>query len=130
MQTASDATSRLSLFHIEMLQERGLRNGIIDAAGFRSLSPEEVRAVLNVNVVKSGGLGIPFCHPSTGDLRLLRVKPDLAPLIDGKVAKYLSPKGAGNLLYFPPECAERLQDPTEPLYFTEGEFKVLAGWQA
>src|SRR5262249_51531286 len=73
--------------------------------------------------------GILFLHPATGETRLVRVRPDIAPVIDGKPAKYLSPKGAGNLLYFPPGCADRLKDPSEPLYITEGEFKVLAAWQ-
>jgi hypothetical protein len=39
-------------------------------------------------------------------------------------------QGAGNLLFFPPGCAERLKDTHELLYITEGEFKTLALWQA
>jgi len=130
MQTSSDHTSRLSLLHIEALQKRGLTNATIDASGFRSLTAEEVLAVLKFNPNRSAGLGIPFLHPVTGETRLVRVRPNIAPVIDGKPAKYLSPKGAGNLLYFPPGCADRLKDPTEPLYITEGEFKTLATWQA
>jgi len=130
MQTSSDHTSRLSLLHIEALQKRGLTNATIDASGFRSLTAEEVLAVLKFNPNRSAGLGIPFLHPVTGETRLVRVRPNIAPVIDGKPAKYLSPKGAGNLLYFPPGCADRLKDPTEPLYITEGEFKTLAAWQA
>lgn len=129
MWTDSDYTSRLTLLHIEALQKRGLTNTTIDAAGFRSLSPEEVLAVLKFNPNRSAGLGIPFLHPTTNETRLIRVRSDIAPVIDGKLAKYLSPKGAGNLLYFPPGCSDRLKDPAEPLYFTEGEFKTLAAWQ-
>jgi hypothetical protein len=121
---------RLSLLDIEALQKRGLTNATIDAAGFSSLSAEQVLAVLKFNPTKSAGLGIPFLHPVTGETRLIRVRPDIPPVIDGKPAKYLSPKGAGNLLYFPPGCADRLKDPAEPLYVTEGEFKTLAAWQA
>jgi hypothetical protein len=55
---------------------------------------------------------------------------DPLPVLDGKPAKYLSPRGAGNLLYVPPGCADRLKDPAEPVYITESEFKALAAWQA
>jgi RecA-family ATPase len=130
MQTNSDSNARLSLLHIEALQKRGLTNATIDAAGFLSLSAEQVLTILKFNLNRSGGLGIPFIHPTTEETRLIRVRPDVAPIIDGKPAKYLSPKGAGNLLYCPPGCADRINDPTEPLYITEGEFKALAAWQA
>jgi hypothetical protein len=130
MQTGSQNGTRLSLLHIEALQKRGLTNATIDAAGFSSLSADQVLEVLKFNPNRSAGLGMPFCHPQTGETRLIRVRPDIAPIIDGKTAKYLSPKGAGNLLYFPPERADRLKDPAEPLYLTEGEFKTLAAWQA
>jgi AAA domain/Domain of unknown function (DUF3854) len=125
-----DSTVHLSARHREMLLHRGLTDATIEAAGFRSLTSEEVLAVLKFNPNKSPGLGIPFLHPTTGETRLIRVRSDIAPMINGKPAKYLSPKGSGNLLYFHPDCAERLKDPTEPLYLTEGEFKALAAWQA
>ena len=127
---ASDDHTRLSVQHVEALHKRGLTQATIDAAGFRSLTAEEVLAVLKFNPNRSAGLGIPFSHPHTGETRLIRVRPDVAPLIDGKPAKYLSPRGAGNLLYFPPGCADQLKNPEEPLYLTEGEFKALAARQA
>ena|SRR5262245_51457235 len=101
MQTSSENGTQLSLLDIEALLKRGLTNATIDAAGFSSLSAEQVLEILKFNLNKSGGLGIPFRHPTTGETRFIRVRPYIAPIIDGKPAKYLSPKGAGNLLYFP-----------------------------
>src|SRR5467141_3123875 len=91
------SNGRLSLLDVEALQRRGLTNTTIDAAGFRSLSAEEVLAILKFNPNRSAGLGIPFLHPTTGETRLVRVRPGIAPIINEKPAKYLSPKGAGNL---------------------------------
>ena len=120
----------LSLLHADDLFKRGLASETIEAARLRSASAEEVRSILNFNPTNSSGLAIPYLHPLTGETRMMRVRPDKPPVIDRKPAKYLSPKGAGNLIYFPPGCAERLRNTTEPIYITEGEFKVLAAWQA
>lgn len=122
--------SRLSSDHRDALQKRGLTDETIEQAGLWSASPDEVRAILGFNPSNSGGLVIPCFHPLTGAIRMNRVRPNIPPLIDGKPAKYLSPRGAGNLLYFPPSCGERLKDTKELLYITEGEFKTLAAWQA
>jgi hypothetical protein len=130
MQTSGANGSRLSLLVIEALQKRGFTNATMDAAQLVSLSAEESYQILKFSLNKSAGLGIPFLHPYTGETRLIRVRPNIAPIINGKPAKYLSPKGAGNLIYFPPGCGDRLKDPSEPLYITEGEFKALAAWQA
>ncbi len=42
---------------------------------------------LKCNLNRSAGIGIPFLHPRTGDTRLIRVRPDVAPGVDGKQAK-------------------------------------------
>src|SRR4051794_30624980 len=107
-ETGNHRSARLTDEHVKQILERGLTRETIAAVGFSSLSAEEVLAVLKFNPNRSAGLGIPFLHPRTGETRLIRVRPNVAPLIDGKPAKYLSPKGAGNLLYFPTGCAERL----------------------
>jgi hypothetical protein len=126
MQANSNHFTRLSLLDIEALQRRGLTNAMIDAAGFCSLSAEDVLEILKFNPNKSAGLGIPFLHPATREIRRIRVRPDIAPITYGKPAKYLSPRGAGNLLYFPPGCLDRLKDPTEPLYLRKENLKP---WQ-
>ena len=54
-----------------------------------------------------------------------RPLPENRPLLNGKRAKYLSPKGGGTRLYFPPRSrAGRLQDKTVPIIIVEGEKKA------
>ena len=61
---------------------------------------------------------------------LARVKPDNPPLFNGKPAKYLTPKKAGNHPYFPPTLdAQVLDDPSRMLLITEGEKKALKSVQ-
>lgn len=64
------------------------------------------------------------------EYRLRRDTPDLQRKADGttKIAgKYLSPPGAANMIYFPPNCLKVwLTDTSIPIVFTEGEKKELA----
>jgi putative DNA primase/helicase len=63
---------------------------------------------------------------------LRRDKPDLEQKADGTIkekAKYLSPPGRGNLLYFVPMTDQTwLIDTKLPICITEGEKKTLALW--
>jgi hypothetical protein len=67
---------------------------------------------------------------SPREYRLRRDTPDLQRKADGttKIAgKYLSPPGAANMIYFPPNCLKVwLTDTSIPIVFTEGEKKELA----
>jgi hypothetical protein len=49
-----------------------------------------------------------------------QVRPDTAPMIDGRIAKYLSPPGAEVRLDIPPPCRELIGSPQVPLWVTEG----------
>ena len=50
--------------------------------------------------------------------------------LEGKAGpKYLQPKNSGNRLYIPSLAASILNDPTKPLYITEGEKKALKACQ-
>ena len=95
------------------------------AAGLRSASSREAKTILGFDP-QSGGILIPYWHPQTGAIRVFRFRPDNPPLVNGKPAKYLTPRGVSNLIYFPPGIGERLKDCAEPLIVTEGEFKTLA----
>jgi len=121
---------RLTDEHIlQLIEERKLKREIIEAAGLWSANAQEVREIIKFNPTSTAAIAFPYSHPFTGETRLVRVRPDVPPMIDGKAAKYLSPKGTGNFLYFPPGCGEKLKDPREVLYITEGELKSLTGWQ-
>src|SRR2546425_7845620 len=122
-----ERSPRLSTPHLDALLQRGLTLETIEAAGLWSASREEVTRLLRFDA-GSGGIVIPFSHPLTGEVVLTRVKPDTPPIINGKPAKYLSPRGAENRLYVPPNSAELLRS-TAPLIITEGEFKTLLAYQ-
>lgn len=108
---------------------RGITLETAEAAGLWSATAEQVADILGFNP-KSGGLVIPYYHPITGQVVLSRVRPDRPPNINGKTAKYLSAKGAGNHFYFPPGAREWIADSSVPIGITEGEFKTLWAYQA
>lgn len=132
MDTLSDNhahVSPLSEAHLRHLHDRGLTDATIEAASLWSANVAQVAELLGFNP-GSGGIVIPYFHPLTGQVVLNRVRPDRPPIIGGKAAKYLSPRGAGNRLYFPPGAREWIADPSVPIGFTEGEFKTLWASQA
>jgi hypothetical protein len=82
--------------------------------------------------------GIVFTYTLPGNLhprdyRLRRDNPDLEQQSDGTIkekAKYLSPPGRGNMLYFVPMTdPDWLADANLPICITEGEKKTLALWE-
>jgi len=83
------------------------------------------------------GVMFPYFLPeqtSPREYRLRLDNPDSELKADGtrKVkAKYLSPVGARNMLYFPPDCLNKLlQDVSIGIVITEGEKKALALYRA
>ena len=112
--------------HQKILAERGVSLDTATAAGLRSAASGEAKQILGFDP-RSGGILIPYFHPVSGAIRTYRFRPDVPFVMDGKSAgKYLSSRGVGNLLYFPPNTAARLNEVAEPLLVTEGEFKSLA----
>jgi hypothetical protein len=73
------------------------------------------------------------CNPHPRDYRLRRDNPDLERKPDGTIkekAKYLSPPGRSNMLYFVPVTDPAwLADTSLPVCITEGEKKTLALWE-
>jgi RecA-family ATPase len=123
-----DRNARLSDDHMKQILRRGLTSNTATVGALWSGLSHQVEELLGFNA-HSGGIVLPYRHPLTGEIVLNRVRPDRPPIIGGKGAKYLSPKGAENRLYFPPDSAAWLCDPEVPLIFTEGEFKVLLASQ-
>jgi len=82
------------------------------------------------------GIVFPYLWPGENKPREYRVRrdhPDLVQQENGTIkqkAKYLSPPGKGNMLYFPPGVKpEWLQDVSVSIIITEGEKKALALWR-
>src|SRR5919108_6078196 len=103
------AKSLLSKDHLmTILLERGITEQMAIAADLRSASSRDAKAILGFDA-GSGGILILYTHPQTGTTRTFRFRPDNPLLVSGKPAKYLTPRGVGNLIYFPPGTGERLK---------------------
>ncbi|HJW87059.1 MAG: hypothetical protein A2132_06250 [Nitrospirae bacterium RBG_16_43_11] len=132
----------LSAWHVENLMKRGFTRETIITAMFKSVTHEQISGVVGFSpaageearrrgLVGSPGIAIPFIDPiNPTKLRDTRFRLDYPAEIGGKPAKYISRKGAGNLIYFPPGCSDKLQDISVPIFIVEGEFKALAAYQA
>ena len=120
--------SQILDIHKILLAKRGIKVETALAAGMRSAGPAEAKEILGFNPGTSGLL-IPYVHPNTGKVRTYRYRPDEPLIINGRPAKYLTPRGVGNMLYFPLDVAPRLKDSVELIVITEGEFKTLAAAQ-
>ncbi len=115
--------------HRKHLQDRGLSDQTIAAARLFSVSPAEAGDTLG-RTIGCPGIALPYQDPFNKTVSLTRVRPDTPPTIKGKPAKYLSPRGAGNAVYYPPECESWINDPSVVIGITEGEFKTLWAYQA
>lgn len=126
-----EATARPQLIdaHKQVLADRGISIETATAAGLRTAASLEAKNILGLDP-KSPGILIPYSHPTTRVIRTFRFRPDEPLIVDGKPAKYLSPRGVGNIFYFPPDVGGKLQDVAAPIFFTEGEIKSLAASQA
>lgn len=107
---------------------RGLRVDTVRAAGLRWADASEVAKLLGMRGVPCGGIIIRYPH-AEGFVRVRLDEPWQAPGWD-KPARYLSPPGAGNRLYIPPNLPPATLEGTGPLVITEGEFKALRACEA
>lgn len=113
--------SNLLSHHMDDLRRSGLSDETIKTLRFCSADAFEVNSILGFNA--GAGLVIPY-PDNDGDKQFSRVKPDNPPVIKGKPAKYLSPKGAIMRAYLPPKTREALKDPKQSVIITEGEKKA------
>ncbi|HOQ86592.1 MAG TPA: DUF3854 domain-containing protein [Phycisphaerae bacterium] len=103
--------------HREHLKGSGLSDEMIEAAGLKSVTPEQAVHFCGYNLA---GLLIPY----QGVPGYYRLRPD--PLPDRReLPKYLSPAKMPNHPYIPPGVEQILADKTRPLIITEGEKKSL-----
>ena len=110
--------------HRKDLEDSGLSAETQMRSGIYSAPAEATRKL------GFGHVGPGMVIPYTGQSAFVRLKPDRPPSGNGRVAKYLTPPGAGNRLYVPPTLDPTiLQDPAERLLITEGEKKALKAVQ-
>ncbi|MDX6269893.1 MAG: hypothetical protein QOD28_1116 [Acidobacteriota bacterium] len=103
---------------------------------FRVDSPDGAEMVGRNGNANYAGIVFPYFLPGCTyprEYRLRRDNPDLEQGANGEIkqkAKYLSPPGRSNLLYFVPMTDSGwLADTNLPVCITEGEKKALALWQ-
>jgi hypothetical protein len=115
--------------HHSDLRRSGLCDEQIRRCGFHSLqslaSVQKALRWARYNGDLGDCLAIPFVDADGRPTGYCRLKPDRPRKSkdNGKPIKYESPKGAGNLPYFPPGTLAALQDVSRSLIVTEGEKK-------
>jgi hypothetical protein len=108
--------------HLADLQESGLTNETIQAAGIYTVPTDEIAKKLG-SLAEGVVSALAFPYPGCGvfeRFKVWRAEGDAGP-------KYLQKAGTPNHLYFPPEVELRGDS---PLLIVEGEKKALALWQA
>ncbi len=125
----------LTDFDYQNLERSFIRAEIAEQAGlFRVDSTEGAERIGRKAAAGNDYSGVifPYFLPedrNPREYRLRRDKPDLEEKngVVKEKAKYLSPPGRQNMIYFPPNCRkEWLEDISIPIVLTEGEKKTLA----
>ena len=125
--TGSGEGALLSAHHSEMLRASAIAENVIAARGYWTATrvSELERLGYRRNTVGAPALVIPVLGPD-GGLAGYQVRPDVPPVIDGKIAKYLSPPGGGIVLDVPSTCRPLIGSARVPLWVTEGSKKADA----
>ena len=106
----------------EVIAERGYRS-IAGASGYTAL---QALGFSRAQARQTPGLLLPL-HTTDGKQPLTIYRPDQPqPDAQGRLHKYLLPKGAGVRIDCPPRCQPRLADPNLSLWLTEGQKKADA----
>jgi hypothetical protein len=111
--------------HLDDLRKSGLNDETIERAEISTvMPPRQINKKLGFTMAGLSSMyEIPY--PSCNGFSRFRCFYE-----DGKNGpKYLQRKDTGNHLYIPTLAASILDDPTKPLYFTEGEKKALKACQ-
>ena len=108
----------------------GIDPAILAAAGVRRVDDSEGRQILGINGKAGNFAGVlyPYVDPVTQRPRTSRIRIDHPPIgSDGKPdGKYRQPYGDRRALFFPPDVAATLDDPTVPAILVESEKAALA----
>lgn len=125
-------TPLYALHAVELLTESGLSaQTILENDIYSTADCEKLQAMLGWR--KFNKKNTPALVFSYRDLEgravFSRVKPSGSIKLNGKPAKYLSPKGSGIGIYFPEAVRPVLNDASVPLFITEGEKKSLKATQ-
>lgn len=119
--------TRLLDHHRAMLEASAIDPDIIEERGYFSAEKKSEVQALGFGRAQCNvpALAIPI-YDVHGELRLYQARPDTPRVKDGRTIKYETPAKAGLVLDVPRSIREKLQDPSVPLWVTEGSKKVDA----
>ena len=106
--------------HLEDLRKSGLSDSTIAEAGIKTLPPNDINKRLGFNIS-----ALISCYEIPYDDSFSRFRVFYDTASDRKKPKYIQRKDSGNMLYIPLAVRPILNDPSIPLYITEGEKKLL-----
>ncbi len=114
--------------HLKDLLHSGLSIEMIKEVGIHSVTPRFIPKHLGFNDQRITSV---LCFPYPAEPGFCRDKIFPTNLVgkDGHKMRYLQRKGSGCKLYIPPLAESVREDPTVPLYFTEGEKKAAKACQ-
>jgi len=119
-----DLSKLLNTDHLEDLKKSGLSDDTISKAGIVSISADQL--------IKRLGFTLPSLISSYEipyNENFSRFRIFYSNSSNGKKPKYLQGKNTGNRLYIPSNVKPILNNPSIPLYITEGEKKALKATQ-
>jgi hypothetical protein len=113
--------------HAALLVASAISPEVAAARGYRSVTKKAVlkRYGFGETQRRVPGLLIPVCN-AWGEMMLHQLRPDEPRAKDGKALKYETPRGARMALDVPPAARDHLDDPSWPLFITEGARKADA----
>jgi hypothetical protein len=130
LESSSTTTSDLAPHHATMLLEKsGISAEIVRGRHYRTAyTPQELEELGVLDSQQSTPALVVPLYSLGRDLANHQIRPD-DPRLDenGKRIKYETPAGSNNVLDCHPCNAEKLMDPREPLWITEGSKKADSG---
>jgi Protein of unknown function (DUF3631)/Domain of unknown function (DUF3854) len=126
----SDYGSALFEHHVAYLRDRGVSPEVARERGYRSADTKaQLRSIgFGESQRNVPGLIIPTFDvvSSNGECSAYQYRPDQPRVLDGRVVKFETPRGARLSLDVPPRVREHLGNPDVPLWVTEGAVKADA----
>jgi Protein of unknown function (DUF3631)/Domain of unknown function (DUF3854) len=127
---ASEYSSALFDQHVVYLRDRGVVPEVVAERGYRSADTKAQLKSIGFGESQRNvpGLVIPTHDvvATNGECSGYQFRPDSPRMIDGKVTKFETPRGARLSLDVPPRVRHQLANPDVPLWITEGAVKADA----
>lgn len=126
-------TEHLAEYHVEMLSAHGIKPEVAEASGARTILevddlPDDLQWAAGADEDSDGQVpGLLYCHTTLDGTKVFQYAPDEPVDLDddGRIRKYIFPKGAGAPITIPPGHRERIGRATDIL-IAEGTKQTLA----